>query len=166
METGHLKLTQTLIKMDKLIKDCYQTVLPQTKKKDIQFICDVPDKMPNSKLDKDLIEVAILNLLTNAIKYTPEAGKVVLKGVLEEDKIFIKVTDSGCGIEQSEVNRVFDKFFRASNEEVKKESGTGLGLSLARNIVQMHKGDIQVESKLGMGSSFTIILPREEVFIK
>lgn len=166
METGHLKLTQTLIKMDKLIKDCYQTVLPQAKKKDIQFICDVPDKMPNSKLDKDLIEVAILNLLTNAIKYTPEAGKVVLKGVLEEDKIFIKVTDSGCGIEQSEVNRVFDKFFRASNEEVKKESGTGLGLSLARNIVQMHKGDIQVESKLGMGSSFTIILPREEVFIK
>ena len=165
IETGCLKLTQTMIKTDKLLSDCYQTVRQQAISKNIHFTCDIADKMPNLSLDKDLIEVAILNLLTNAIKYTPESGKVTLQGIVENEHIVIKVIDSGYGIEESELDQVFDKFFRSARQEITKESGTGLGLALAKNIVQLHRGDIKVESVIGSGSSFSLILPKEEVFI-
>lgn len=165
IEMGCLKINQTLIKVDKLIRDCYQTVRAQALSKGINFTVDIADKMPNLLLDKDLIEVAILNLLTNAIKYTPAMGKVTLQGIVEEESVLIKVTDSGYGIPEDEINHIFDKFFRSDKDEVKKEPGTGLGLSLAMNIVQLHKGDIRVESRWGSGSSFTIILPKEEVYI-
>ncbi|MEW5801013.1 MAG: ATP-binding protein [bacterium] len=165
IETGSLKIDRTLIKVDKLLKDCYQTVRAQAINKGINFSIDVADKMPNLFLDKDLIEVAILNLLTNAIKYTPAPGKVILQGIVEEEHVLIRVSDSGHGIPENEISRIFGKFFRSEREEIRKESGTGLGLSLAMNIVQLHKGDIKVESNLGVGSSFTIILPKEEVYI-
>ncbi|MEW6380621.1 MAG: ATP-binding protein [bacterium] len=165
IEMGCLKINRTLIKVDKLLRDCFQTVRAQALSKGINFTVDMADKMPNLLLDKDLIEVAILNLLTNAIKYTPAMGEVTLQGIVEEESVLIRVTDSGYGIPEDEINHIFDKFFRSSKEEVKKEPGTGLGLSLAMNIVQLHKGDIRVESKWGSGSSFTIILPKEEVYI-
>lgn len=165
MEMGCLKVNRTLIKMDKLLFDCYQTVKTQAAGKAIHFVCDVADKMPNMMLDKDLMEVAILNLLTNAIKYTPEAGQINLKGLVEEDRVLIRVTDSGYGIAEDEIKHIFDKFYRSPREEIRKESGTGLGLSLAKNIIQLHKGDIQVESTIGHGSSFTLIFPLEEVYI-
>ncbi|MCL6582569.1 MAG: PAS domain-containing protein [bacterium] len=165
IEMGCLKINRTLIKVDKLLRDCYQTVRAQALNKGIDFTMDLADKMPNLLLDKDLIEVAILNLLTNAIKYTPAMGKVTLQGIVEEESVLIRVTDSGYGIPEDELNHIFDKFFRSSKEEIKKEQGNGLGLSLAMNIVQLHKGDIKVESKWGSGSSFTIILPKEEVYI-
>lgn len=165
IEMGSLKIDRTLIKVDKLVMDCFSTIRAQAASKGINFSIDVADKMPNLLLDKDLIEVAILNLLTNAIKYTPARGKVVLQSIVEEEHVLIRVTDSGHGIPENEISHIFDKFFRSEKEEIRKETGTGLGLSLAMNIVQLHKGDIRVESQWGTGSSFTIVLPKEEVYI-
>ena len=165
IEMGSFKINPTLTKVDKLIEDCYQKVRPQAINKGIDFHYDVADKMPNLLLDKDLIESAILNFLTNAIKYTPQAGKVIMEGLVEEDHILVKVSDTGYGISESEMNHIFDKFFQSSRKEIKKESGVGLGLALAKNIIQLHKGDIKVESKEGNGSTFTLIFPIEEVYI-
>ncbi|MGA1823235.1 MAG: ATP-binding protein [bacterium] len=165
LEVPNPSINKTLIKMEKMLTDCYKTVKPQAINKNINFLIDIPDNMPNMRLDKDLIEVAILNLLTNAIKYTPGDGTVVLKALLNENNILICVTDNGRGIDESEIGHIFDKFFRSSRDEIKQEAGTGLGLSLAMNIIKLHNGDIKAESKVGKGSSFTVILPREEVFI-
>ncbi|MGA1870123.1 MAG: ATP-binding protein [bacterium] len=165
IEIPNPKVSKTLIKMDKLLMDCYKAVQPQALNKQIHFLYDIPDKIPNMLLDKDLIEVAILNLLTNAIKYTPNNGKVMLKVLLEENSVLIRVTDNGMGIADSEIDYIFDKFFRSSRDEIRTESGTGLGLSLAMSIVKLHNGDIKAESKVGKGSSFTMTLPIEEVYI-
>ena len=101
----------------------------------------------------------IHNLLSNAIKFTPSGGKVVLQANLEGQYFHIAVTDSGAGIPPDELPHVFDRFFQARNQAHAKAGGTGIGLSLTRELVKVMGGEISVESKLGLGSTFLVKLP-------
>jgi two-component system, OmpR family, sensor kinase len=105
----------------------------------------------------DYLKQLFLILLENAFKYTSEGGKVEVIGVLNEDTVAIMVTDTGIGIAESDLLRVFDRFYRAENARFR--SGIGLGLSIAQGITEQHGGKITVESTLGQGSRFTVILP-------
>jgi signal transduction histidine kinase len=100
------------------------------------------------------------NLLNNAIKYTPEGGSIRLVGFEEDGQVILQVADTGPGIPTKEQRRIFDRFYRASNVS-KSVQGTGLGLSIVKSIVDNHRGRIWVDSILGKGAVFTIVLPIE-----
>jgi two-component system NtrC family sensor kinase len=119
---------------------------------------DLPGDLPMVTGDPIRLRQMIANLLENAIKYTPAGGRVRIEAVAEADQVILRVIDSGPGIPPAEQPYLFDKFFRASNvpEEV---AGTGLGLSIVKSIVDSHDGRIWVESSLGKGSRFTVVLP-------
>ncbi|MCK5565583.1 MAG: HAMP domain-containing histidine kinase [Planctomycetes bacterium] len=106
------------------------------------------------------IEEMVVNLLLNAIKYTPEHGTVTLNVIDQQEDILIEIVDTGIGIPESELEFVFDEFYRASNARKSECDGTGLGLSIAKQIVQRHCGKISVESKLGQGTRLAFTLPK------
>jgi len=102
---------------------------------------------------------ALANLLSNAIKYTPEGGRVLLSADTAEGQVMICVKDNGIGIPQEDLPHIFDKFYRVKRPETEDIIGTGLGLSIVKTIVEKHQGRVWVDSKVGEGSTFTIILP-------
>jgi signal transduction histidine kinase len=109
------------------------------------------------------INEILTNLLFNAIKYTPEGKSVHLEAANHEDRVQIDFTDTGIGIPADEVASVFDEFFRATNAKKSEKDGTGLGLSIVKQIVERHGGQISVQSKEGQGSTFTIVLPKNNL---
>jgi two-component system, OmpR family, sensor histidine kinase SenX3 len=102
------------------------------------------------------------NLVDNAIKYTPPGGKVEVMGGCREKEIFIRISDTGIGISEEKLPRIFERFYRVDKARSKATGGTGLGLSIVRHIVENHGGRVTVESVVGEGSTFTVYLPRGE----
>jgi 2-iminoacetate synthase len=127
-------------------------------KKKLVFEVTLPQDLPEIKGDPELVEQLLENLISNAIKYTPEGGRIGMKFWSEADEtVRMVVSDNGIGIPQSEMPRLFTHFFRASN--VQEVIGTGLGLAIVKEIVAKHGGQIQVESEEGIGTTFAISLP-------
>jgi two-component system sensor histidine kinase VicK len=103
--------------------------------------------------------LALHNLVGNALKYTPEGGRVAINVEVSPKQILVSVADTGIGISPEDAERIFERFYRAKDPRVAKITGTGLGLTLAREVVRMHGGDITVESQIDQGSTFTMTLP-------
>jgi heavy metal sensor kinase len=124
------------------------------------------ESIPGSNLfamaDPQWLENALINLLDNAIKYTPPGGHVFIKGSADSNSIRIEVRDTGQGISAESLPHIFDRFYRADPSRNKQVAGVGLGLSFVKWIVEEHHGTIQVASELNSGSTFTIFLPRAE----
>ena len=111
---------------------------------------------------KDKLTAALVNLLGNAAKYTPDGGQVAFKVQVADKELRIDVEDTGVGISEDDLPRIFDKFFRSMNPEVQAEKGTGLGLAIAQEVIHLHGGDLTVHSELGVGTTFAVTLPLEE----
>jgi two-component system NtrC family sensor kinase len=126
--------------------------------KQVEVSIDLPEGLPLIEGDPIRLRQMIGNLLENAIKYTPEEGTVRLSAEAEEDQVILRIADSGPGIPPADQPYLFDKFFRGSNIE-DSTPGTGLGLSIVKSIVDHHDGRIWVDSTLGEGSTFTVVLP-------
>ena len=133
----------------------------QIKKKNLQITCEFADNLKSLRANPIRIRQMIDNLVGNAIKYTPANGAVKLSLAMQETQVVFRVTDSGPGIPPDEQNRVFEKFFRASNRPSETE-GSGLGLAIVKSIVESHQGRVWVESKVGVGSTFIVLLPTQE----
>jgi signal transduction histidine kinase len=101
----------------------------------------------------------LVNLLGNAVKYTPAGGRVTFRVNITEQHIEVSVEDTGVGIDEAELPKVFDKFFRSADPRVQEQTGTGLGLALAQEVVRLHGGRINVESEINKGSKFSVLLP-------
>jgi two-component system phosphate regulon sensor histidine kinase PhoR len=112
-----------------------------------------------AQINAPLLEQAIVNLLTNAIKYSEPAGRVVVDAAQFGDKVMVKVQDWGCGISPEHLPRLFERFYRVDKARSRKQGGTGLGLAIVKHIVQSHGGEVVVHSTPGQGSTFTLILP-------
>jgi two-component system phosphate regulon sensor histidine kinase PhoR len=115
--------------------------------------------MPLLEADRDKVKQVLLNLLSNAIKYNRPNGTVILTGSFADKEISLNIQDTGLGIPEDSIPHLFEKFFRVREHEG-KATGTGLGLSICKQIVQGHNGRIEVKSKMGVGTSFNIFLPR------
>jgi signal transduction histidine kinase len=126
---------------------------------DIQIRVDVPNEIPLMEADRDKIKQVLLNLLSNAVKYNRPNGTVIVTGAFDSNDISISIQDTGVGIPDESIPHLFEKFYRVREHE-SKASGTGLGLSITKQIVQGHNGRIEVKSKMGVGTSFTVYIPR------
>jgi signal transduction histidine kinase len=161
MEVGALALDRQDVDLERLLHEVVHKVQPQMNQKGISFQCIFPEKYPKMKLDKDKVNVALVNLLGNAAKYTPANGRVAFK-VQRLDKLLrIDIEDSGFGISEEELPHIFDKFFRSADPAVRGQTGTGLGLAMSQEVIRLHGGDLTVESAVGEGSTFTAIFPLE-----
>jgi signal transduction histidine kinase len=159
MEVGALTVERQKVETERMFAEVLSKVEPLMQKKEIAFGVELPPKMPELHLDKDKIIGVLVNVLGNAAKYTPASGRVSLKVKIEDGRLRAAVEDTGVGIAEEEMDKVFEKFFRSDDPRVQAEVGTGLGLSLAREVVRMHGGEITVESELNKGSTFTVSLP-------
>lgn len=126
--------------------------------KHVDWEISIPSDLPLISIDPLRMSQVVGNLLSNAIKYTPEGGKISVTAGTEQDKLWIKVGDSGPGISADELDKIFLPFYRSSHEK-RFAQGMGLGLSIARELIEAHEGRLEVESQSGFGSQFTIWLP-------
>jgi signal transduction histidine kinase len=135
--------------------------LHQAEKKGIAVSVKVSPNLPLVLGDADMLEQVILNLFTNAIKYSPENTAVEIRLKERENEVLVEVEDNGYGISEKSQQRLFEKFYRVTdNEKVREITGTGLGLALVKEIVEVHGGTISVKSKLGEGSTFSFAIPK------
>jgi two-component system phosphate regulon sensor histidine kinase PhoR len=132
----------------------------QASQKKIQLSVDIPnDTTPLLEADQALLQQALYNLVENAIKYTEPGGKVDVRVKTRLEGIVFEVSDSGIGIAPVDLPHLFEKFFRGAQREAKKQHGTGLGLAIVKSIAERHGGRVWVESQLGKGSTFSLLIP-------
>jgi two-component system sensor histidine kinase CiaH len=160
-QANHQPLTLEKIKVGKIVKNASQKILPLAKKKKIKL--DLAVKKQTILAHRESFEKMILIFLDNAVKYTPKNGRITISTKTTRKNLLIKVKDTGVGIAKKDLPRIFDRFYRAPPSRSKnKVSGFGLGLSLAKKIIELHRGTVKVTSTLGKGTTFTIKFPRNQ----
>jgi PAS domain S-box-containing protein len=132
----------------------------QAKEKQISLGVEIPRDLPHTiEADKALLQQALYNLVENAIKYTPDGGEVTILLQTEPSALIFAVRDTGIGIPPGDLSRLFEKFFRGTNREALAKRGSGLGLAIVKSIAERHGGKVWVESTLGKGSTFYLLVP-------
>ena len=159
LESGRVQFRKVRFSTADLLYEVRDVMMTKAQETNIQIRVDVPHDMPLLEADRDKIKQVLLNLLSNAIKYNRPNGSVIITGNFNESEISMSVQDTGLGIPEDSLPHLFTKFYRVREHEG-KASGTGLGLSICKQIIQGHNGRIEVKSKMGVGTSFTLYLPR------
>jgi signal transduction histidine kinase len=136
-------------------------ILPQAEVRGVTLTLLVPDAPVLFPTAEDDMHRLLGNLLENAVKYTPSGGEVTVSLTADVSHVKVAVSDTGIGISPEAMPHIFDEFYRASNAKEMGAEGTGLGLSLVKRIVDLYRGEIQVESQPGKGTTFTVLLPRD-----
>ncbi len=159
MEVGSLVIAQAEVDLAAVISEAVENLFAQADVKSHTIETEISPKLPPACGDRDKLHAVMINLIGNAIKYTPDGGHIQVRAFNDEQSIRVEVRDSGLGIAENELPRIFDQFFRGTNPSVIAETGNGLGLSFAREVARLHRGEIDVESRLNEGSIFTLRLP-------
>jgi len=157
IESGKMEVKIAPFEITKLIREVADFLSPQAQAKRIELAFELPESL-NAYLDKNLIERVLINLINNAIKFTPSGGKITLRCIRENKQAVVSVSDTGCGIKEDDLGKVFQEFFRTSHPSVTKIEGSGLGLSLVKRIIDAHKEKIWAEPKLEKGATFSFTL--------
>jgi len=161
LESGRVQFRKTRFSAADLLYEVRDVMMSKAQETNIQIKVDAPNDMPLMEADRDKIKQVLLNLLSNAIKYNRPNGSIIITGTFTETELSIVVQDTGVGIPEESVPHLFEKFYRVREHEG-KATGTGLGLSICKQIIQGHNGRIEVKSKIGVGASFGIHLPRAQ----
>jgi len=167
MEAGEMKIDKHPFDLDEVVSVALSTIAPHARRKKLVMSCDVPEALPLVFGDRDKIRQVLLNLLGNAIKFTPEGGRVELTAALAPllpaadsvRAVRVSVHDSGIGVPPEHQKRVFDPFFQVDNSSTREYGGTGLGLSIVKRLVEAHGGVVWVESETGRGATFAFTIP-------
>jgi signal transduction histidine kinase len=162
IETGKTKLDLRPVDISQLIKEVVEGHLQgriQHEDKDIAVHTDAPSDLPMVNIDYARITQVLTNLLDNAFNYTPENGEIYVTVRANGDSVHVSVKDTGIGISEENQQKIFDRFYRAEDDDVQQIPGTGLGLSIVHSLVEMHDGQLKLESELGKGSTFSFNLP-------
>jgi signal transduction histidine kinase len=155
---GYVAQIETL-NLSEILQRTIEMMHPQAQDKNIALQITVEDRLPLINGNKSSMEAMFINLISNAIKYTPSDGQVSIGLRRDAQYLQLKVSDTGIGIEDKDILHIFDKFYRARSEKTKHISGSGLGLSIVKGVVDAHHGSIYVESEVGKGTTFTVLLP-------
>jgi signal transduction histidine kinase len=158
-DAGELPMDFQLMPPGKLLEDVRSTHRHRAEQKQINLQVHLPPDLPEVSADPDRMIQVLNNLVDNAMSYTPEGGSILLSARVEGSALEIRVQDSGPGIAEDELERVFERFYRSDPSRHHNENGSGLGLAIARSIVEKHNGRIWAESKLGAGTTMVIQLP-------
>ncbi len=159
LEAGSMTITVSKFDVHRMSGELKDHFEPLIREKNVNFVSSIAPDIRTIEADKEKIISCMVNLLGNAIKYTPEGGEVRFIAEQLESSVVLSVEDTGIGIAESELPKVFDRFYRCSDERVAKLEGNGLGLAFAVEVARLHNGEITVESELNKGSRFALRLP-------
>ncbi len=162
LESGNLTLEMSEVSVQGLLAELKDSMLSQFEEKNLQINCKFPDKLRAVWADRERCAQVFSNLLTNALRYTAEGGKIYVSARQVNDQIEVCVRDTGEGIRPENQARVFDKFVRLARDGKRPPGSTGLGLAITKTLVELQGGSIRLESEFGKGSAFTISLPVAE----
>ena len=144
---------------EKSVRDVYNAQILEAQKHGHNFGLNFETEIPEIRGDRARIEQVLINMLSNAIKYTPDGGRIRITAGVKGDSVWCTVRDNGIGIPKQDIDRVFERFYRVDKARSRESGGTGLGLSIAYEIVQRHDGKMTLHSQKGKGTSITVILP-------
>lgn len=159
VDSGHLELKSKNVNVIDLLEKIVLSVVPYAESKGIEIIFDTTDEELIMAVDSEKIERIVLNLISNAIKFTDYNGTINANVIVKEKEVFFSVEDTGVGIDEKHLNKIFNKFVQVDNTFMRKNEGSGIGLSIVKSFVELHCGEIFAESKIQQGSKFTIKLP-------
>ena len=159
MSAGQMELRREDVAIGDLIATVVERAKPLAERKQIRIQADCDPALSLSG-DRELLEYALYNLLTNAIKYSPPDRRVFVAAASHGDTLSLTVRDEGIGMDEEDLKKLFTRFFRSKRAEATGETGTGIGLAIVEQIVTQHGGRIEVQSKPGEGSAFTVLLPQ------
>ncbi len=160
IESGKLKMTLKSCAVESIIKRIVSGLNKQAKNKLIKIRVDIPEDISDILADEARIAQVLLNLIDNAVKYTQEGGEVCISAKKQNKFIRIDVSDTGVGIPEKDLPRLFERFYRVDKARSRELGGTGLGLSIVKHIVSAHHGEVSVQSVLGQGSTFSFTIPK------
>ncbi|NGP77104.1 response regulator [Balneolaceae bacterium YR4-1] len=161
IEAGEIKLNPEEIDLADWIPEVVEVFKPAAKAKNLTITCIIQGKNLDIQIDSEQLQRVISNLLSNAIKFTPQGGSIsvsVLRTKELDREYQIRISDTGLGISEDDLPNIFDRYYQVSGEQNSINPGTGIGLSLVREIIRLHEGEIKVESEKGKGTTFTINL--------
>jgi CheY-like chemotaxis protein/anti-sigma regulatory factor (Ser/Thr protein kinase) len=158
IEAGKMNLSIMPFDLASLVEACFATVEPIVKRDRVRLVKEVSENLPEVLSDQDKLNQIIINLMSNALKFTEE-GEVKLSAVLEDSLLKIAVSDTGIGIPSDALKYIFDEFRQVDGSSTRKHGGTGLGLSITKKLVHLLGGTIDVSSVEGEGSTFTVTIP-------
>jgi two-component system OmpR family sensor kinase/two-component system sensor histidine kinase BaeS len=162
-ETGQLMLEKRFLDIGDLLRDVQVNFGPQASDRGVTLTLDLPSRLPAISADWRRINQVLANLLTNALRHTPQGGQVTLSAYESVDSIVVKVADTGLGISREDLPYIFERFWRGEKSRSRAGGGSGLGLAIAKQLVEMHGGEINVSSTPGSGSTFWFTLPITQV---
>jgi signal transduction histidine kinase len=161
LESGRTYMTHEPVNMSEVISETLAILQPQAAERQISIPLQVPETLPTLIGDVDRLKQVMVNLVSNAVKYNREGGRVDIEVQVGEDELNVAVRDTGRGIAEEDLPHIFEKFYRVNDPE-QQTKGTGLGLSITKHIVEAHGGTISVQSAKGQGSTFAFSLPLPE----
>jgi len=162
LDNGRLDMKMSLFPIGKLMGGVYDAILFEAKNHGHQLTLELDDPLPEIEGDRDRIEQVVVNIVANAVKYTPDGGNIIMAARNVEKGVEISVTDNGSGIPKEDLPRLFERFYRVDKARSREKGGTGLGLAIAQEIVRFHSGTIRAESQLGVGTRMTVYLPARQ----
>jgi signal transduction histidine kinase len=163
IEAGRVRLVLTEVDAGQLMRDAVATVLPLARKKGLKVACEAA-ALPRFQADRDKVRQCLVNLCSNAVKFTPAGGVITVSAeALPGDLLAMHVADSGIGIADEHLEKVFDVFYQVDGSSTREYGGAGLGLAIVKSFAEAHGGGISVRSVIGAGTTFTLALPLRSV---
>jgi signal transduction histidine kinase len=162
IESGTMRLDAATIELRGLVSELQEQLQPLAHEKEIALEEDVPEDLPPLRADRAKLRRIVVNLVSNALKFTPKGGRVRLGAAREGSFVRVSVADTGVGIPREDLHDIFDKYAQARSRATRSEKGTGLGLYITRQLVELHGGKISVQSEVGKGSTFSFTIPIAE----
>jgi len=159
LESGKMDVKHDAVAVEEVLKGLASSASAVASEKRISLTCQVDPQIGKVVLDRDKLEKIVLNLLFNALKFTPAGGRVELKAARRDQELAISVADNGVGISEKNLPFVFDRFWQADGSSVRKHQGVGIGLALVKELAEIQGGKVAVESTLGVGTTFTVAFP-------
>jgi two-component system phosphate regulon sensor histidine kinase PhoR len=159
IESGQLPIKREPVAMGEVIAHVVERLMVVAQDKEIAVDSEVPPALPPALADRDQVSTVLLNLLFNAVKFTPRGGTVTISAQAHDGHLTIAMADTGIGIPREDLTRIFERFYKSDKARARSGGGTGLGLPIAKHIVESHGGSIWADSAEGEGSTFTFTLP-------
>ena len=159
VEQGEARLKPAVVRARDVVAQAEGLVRPAAEARGQTLVIDLPADLPDILADRDRLAQILINLLDNAVKFTPEGGRVTLSGKMADGRVVLAVSDNGVGIPPGDLPRIFERFYRVGRSRDRREGGTGLGLAIAKHLTQAMGGTIEVESVQGSGTTFRVSLP-------
>ena len=159
LEAHSMRINLESVSVSKSIKDAIEDVMPLIKDKQHETVIEIAEGVDNVYADGIRLKQVLLNFVSNAIKFTPDNGKIIVKANSEGDMVRISVIDNGIGMRQEDVGKLFNRFIQVDQSNTRRVGGAGLGLAIVKELMELMGGSIDLESEFGKGSTFSVLLP-------